>query len=73
LYNYDTAIFSRRGLSNVIIVGRYERTVNESYITLKKAQQMGLNINHAKTKYVEVSNNKTKEKHIIIDNKNIEN
>jgi hypothetical protein len=30
---------------------------------------MGLTINQEKTKFIEVSNNKTKEKHIIIDKK----
>jgi uncharacterized protein (UPF0210 family) len=47
------------------IIGRYERTVKEVYGKLMKAaQQMRLTTN-------KVSNNKTKEKHIIIDNKMI--
>jgi hypothetical protein len=33
---------------------------------------MGLTINQEKIKFVEVSSHKTKEKHIIIDNKKIE-
>jgi hypothetical protein len=44
-----------------VIIVRYERTVKEAYIKLKKAAQ-----------FMEVSNNKTKEKHIIIDNENID-
>jgi hypothetical protein len=53
-----------------VVIGRYERTVHEAYIKLKKAaQQMGPTINQEKTKFMEVSNNKTKEQYIIIDNK----
>jgi hypothetical protein len=57
----------------IVIICRYERTVKDAYIKLKKvAQQMGLTINQKKTTFMEVSNNKTKEKYIIVDNKNIE-
>jgi hypothetical protein len=39
-------------------------------LKLKKAAlQMGLTINEEKTKYMEVSSNKIKEKHIITDKK----
>jgi hypothetical protein len=38
----------------------------------KAALQMGLTINQEKTKFMDVSSNKTKEKHIIIDNKKTE-
>jgi hypothetical protein len=41
------------------VIGRY-RTVKETYINLKKAApQMRLTINQERTKFVEVSNNKT--------------
>jgi hypothetical protein len=47
--------------------------MQEAYTKIKKAAQpMGLTINRKKTKFMEVSNHKTKEKHIITDNKNTE-
>jgi hypothetical protein len=43
------------------IIGRYEITVKEAYIKLKKAaQQMELTINQEKTKSMEVISNKNK-------------
>jgi hypothetical protein len=46
--------------------------LNEACVTLKKAAlHVGLTINQEKPKFMEVSSNTTKEKHIIIDNKNI--
>jgi glutamyl-tRNA reductase len=55
------------------IIDRYERTVKKAYTKLKKAaQQIGLAINQEKTKFMEVSNSKTKQKYITIYKKNIE-
>jgi hypothetical protein len=52
-----------------IIIGRYRRTVKDAYTKLKKpARQMRLTTDREKTKFVEVSNNKTKN----IGNKKIE-
>jgi hypothetical protein len=46
---------------DVATIGRYERTVKESYVKLKKAApQMGLTINEEKTRYMEVGSNKPK-------------
>jgi phage major head subunit gpT-like protein len=53
----------------ILILVDYEATVKEACMKLKNsAKQMELTIYQEKTKRMEVSNNKTKEKHIIIDN-----
>jgi sorting nexin-29 len=47
------------------IIGRSERDVKEAFIKLNnEAQQMGLNINKGKTKYMEITAKPTKSKYL---------
>jgi hypothetical protein len=56
------------------IIGRSERDVKEAFIKLNnEEQQMGLNINEGKTKYMEITAKPTKSKYLSFGNYRFEN
>jgi hypothetical protein len=58
---------------NIVITGRYGRTVKEAFIQRETAaKQMGLTINYDKMKYVELSYSPIGDNYIITNNHNIE-
>jgi sorting nexin-29 len=59
---------------DIVVIGRYERAFKEAFIQLETAaKQMGLMINYVKTNYMELSNSLTRNKLIIINNRDIKN
>jgi hypothetical protein len=55
------------------IIGKPERDVKEAFIKLNnEAQNMGLNINEEKTKYMEITAKPTKSKYLNVGNYRLE-